>query len=80
MAKKIGLGEKTDITKQPLSAMESADQHIQYLEGEADFALRQFTMQNNMNSMKADWIPLMFDTVEFKGVSYILTGDAVEQI
>ena len=51
-----------------------------FLEGESDFAFRQYTMQNNMNAMKNDWIPLMFDTIEWKGVSYILTGDAVEQI
>jgi len=30
--------------------------------------------------MKEQWKPLMFDTVEFKGVSYILTGEAVEQL
>lgn len=30
--------------------------------------------------MKSDWVPLMFDTVEWKGVSYILTGDAVEAL
>lgn len=49
MAKKIGMSEKTDITKQPLQSMENAEQHIQFLEGEADFAFRQFTMQNNLN-------------------------------
>ena len=50
------------------------------MEGEADFAFRQYTMQNNLNAMKKDWEPLNFDTVEWKGVSYILTGEAVEQI
>lgn len=80
MAKKIGLSEKTDITKQPLNAMENAEQHIQYLEQEADFAFRQYTMFNQMNDMKDAWKPQNFDTVEWKGVSYILTGEAVEQI
>ena len=58
--------------------MENAEAHIQFLEGEADFAFRQYTMYNNLQDMKKAWEPLMFDTVEWKGVSYILTGDAVE--
>ena len=80
MAKKIGHSEKTDITKQPLSNMESAEQHIQFLETEADFAFRQYTLYNNLQDMKAAWTQLNFDTIEWKGVSHILTGDAVEQL
>ena len=78
MAKKIGHSEKTDITKQPLSNMESAEQHIQFLETEADFAFRQYTLYNNLQDMKSAWTQLNFDTIEWKGVSHILTGDAVE--
>jgi dynein heavy chain len=37
-------------------------------------------MQNNLYEMQEQWKPLMFDTMEWKGVSYILTGEAVEQI
>ena len=55
MAKKIGMSEKTDITKQPLSNMENAETHVQFLEQEADFAFRQYTMFNQMNEMKAAW-------------------------
>ena len=80
MAKELNHTEKTDITKLPLSSMPDAETHIQFLEAEADFANRQYTMFNNMNDMKAAWVPLNFDTVEWKGVSYILTGDAVEQL
>ena len=80
MAKKLGLGEKTDITRQPLSTMENAEQHIQFLEEEADFANRQFTMYNNLNDMKEAWAPLVFETKEWKGISHILTGDTIEQL
>ena len=37
-------------------------------------------MFNALGDMKEAWVPLMFYTTEWKGVSYILTGDAVEQI
>lgn len=48
MSKKIGLGDKVNCTEQPLQNMESAQEHIQFLENEADFANRQYTMFNNM--------------------------------
>ena len=80
MAKKIGFSEKTDITKETLANMENAEQHIQFLEGEAEFALRQYSMYNSLQDMKKAWEPLNFDTLEWKGVSYILTGEAVEQL
>ena len=38
MSKKIGMGDRTDITKQPLQNMTEAENHIQFLEAEADFA------------------------------------------
>jgi dynein heavy chain len=78
MAKKLEVSEKTDVTKQALSSLPDAEQHIQFLDSEADFAFRQYTLYNNLNDMKDQWKPLMFDTVEFKGVSYILSGEAVE--
>ena len=41
MAVKINKGAKVDITKQPLSEMEDAENHIQFLQTESDFAERQ---------------------------------------
>ena len=52
MAKKLGQPEKTDVTKSTLDALGTPEQHIAYLEGEADFALRQYTMFNNLQDMK----------------------------
>ena len=52
MAKKLGQGEKTDVTKVTLESLGAPEQHIAYLEGEADFALRQYTMFNNLQDMK----------------------------
>ena len=80
MSKRINMGDKTDITKQNLESMDEAEKHIQYLDQEADFANKQFTMLKNMNEMKEAWKPLTFDTMEWKGVSYILTGEAKELI
>lgn len=60
--------------------MDNAQEHIKFLEQEADFAFRQFSMFNALNDMKEAWVPLNFDTSEWKGVSYILTGEAVEQL
>ena len=80
MSQRIKMGDTTDITKQTLETMLEAENHLQYLEQEADFANRQFTLYNNLKDMKEAWKPLMFDTIEWKGVSYILTGDAKEQI
>lgn len=37
-------------------------------------------MYNALGEMKEAWVPLNYDTVEWKGVSHILTGEAVEQI
>lgn len=48
MSKKIGLGEKVNCTLQPLKEMENAQEHIQFLEQESDFAFRQYTMFNNL--------------------------------
>jgi len=80
MSKKLGLPEKTDCTKQSLENLAGAESHIQFLEAEAEFAFRQYTLYNNLQDMKAAWGPLNFDTIEWKGVSYILTGDTVEQL
>lgn len=37
-------------------------------------------MYNALGDMKEAWVPLNFDTIEWKGVSHILTGEAVEQL
>jgi len=58
--------------------MEGVQEHIHFLEQESDFAFREYTMFNQLNEMKNAWKPQTFETTEWNGVSYILTGDAVE--
>lgn len=80
MAKELGQQPSFNVTEASMQELPDAEKNIAKLEEISDFAFRQYTLFNNMRDMKAAWEPLMFDTIEWKGVSYILTGDTVEQL
>ena len=79
MSKVLRLDPKIDCTQQNILYLpDDAPQQIQKLDEIADFASKQFSNENQLKNMVKDWEPLRFDTKEWKGVSHILDGEAVE--